>query len=168
MEQGRYVRSISNKFCAKLVHIEKISGEQTVYFYILYHSDAKQNVEQLERDFRFEPISLPEVSQSPKSVIEEYDRKIEAFEEERDRLRREAFEIAKKRRWHSIDPWRGYYSIDGLNHQYAVAVDGWVTGYPEAIRAVAGSTCSWSTASAMTAPWHPVTTSQPICVSATW
>jgi V/A-type H+-transporting ATPase subunit I len=78
-----------------LVHIEKISGEQTVYFYILYHSDAKQNVEQLERDFRFEPISLPEVDEAPKSMIAEYDRKIETLEEERNRLRQKALDMVK-------------------------------------------------------------------------
>lgn len=43
----------------------------------------------------------------------------------------EAYQIVKNRKWISTDPWRGYYSIDGVNHQFKVAVDGWVTGYPD-------------------------------------
>ena len=44
---------------------------------------------------------------------------------------KEAYNIVKNRKWKPVDAWRGYYSIDGLNHRFKVATSGWVTGYPD-------------------------------------
>ena len=77
-----------------LLHIERISGEETVYFYIVYHKEAAEEVARLEKEFNFEPITLPAVPESPSEIINECKRRIEALEKQLRELERKARTIA--------------------------------------------------------------------------
>jgi len=89
--------NLSRVDISELIHIERISGEETVYFYIVYHNDANEAVRELEKNFNFEPISLPEIAQAPSEMINEYNRKIEETQKEIDRLISHAYETSEKK-----------------------------------------------------------------------
>ena len=55
-----------------LVCIERISGDTTVFFSVVYHLEAQEFVDQLERDFHFDPLSYPAAPDAPRKLIEEY------------------------------------------------------------------------------------------------
>jgi V/A-type H+-transporting ATPase subunit I len=89
--------NLSRVDISELVHIEKISGDETVFFYIVYHQDAQESVLELEKSFNFEPISLPEASKSPSELINEHTEKIKEAESDITRLKDSASELAQKR-----------------------------------------------------------------------
>ncbi|KPJ83477.1 MAG: hypothetical protein AMS17_17485 [Spirochaetes bacterium DG_61] len=88
--------SLSKVDVSEHIHIEKISGDETIYFYVLYHRDAADAVLELEKNFNFEPISLPEVPKSPAELMNEYTDRIEKIENAIDQLTMEASELALK------------------------------------------------------------------------
>ncbi|MCK5570383.1 MAG: V-type ATP synthase subunit I [Spirochaetes bacterium] len=78
------------------VHVEKISGEETIFFYIIFHKSVKEEIERLEKDFHFEPLSLQDISKTPSEIINGYKEKIREMESVRDRLSLKASEVAKE------------------------------------------------------------------------
>ncbi len=84
---------------SELVHVEKISGGEhtrdTVYFVIVYHRDATEQVQQLERDFRLDPVSLSAVDKTPLQLIDEYAGEIDELKRSREELVAKSRETAK-------------------------------------------------------------------------
>ncbi len=78
----------------ELLHIERIGGEETVWFYIVAHKDAAGDLETLDKEFHFEPLQLPDSPQSPAELIEEYEKEIRTLETEKQALERKAAELA--------------------------------------------------------------------------
>ena len=84
---------------SELVHVEKISGGEhtrdTVYFVIVFHRDATEQVQQIERDFRLEPVSLNAVDKTPVQLIDEYAGEIDELKRSREELVAKSRETAK-------------------------------------------------------------------------
>jgi V/A-type H+-transporting ATPase subunit I len=84
---------------SELVHVEKISGGEhtrdTVYFVIVYHRDATEQVQQIERDFRLEPVSLNAVDKTPVQLMDEYAGEIDELKRSREELVAKSRETAK-------------------------------------------------------------------------
>jgi len=80
-----------------LTHVEKISGEDTVFFSIVYHKSAAKEALELEKSFHFEPLSLPDISKTPSEMVNEYDKRIDELKTEIDRLKLKASDIALKK-----------------------------------------------------------------------
>jgi len=78
-----------------LICIERISGDTTVFFSVVYHLEAQEFVDQLEKDFHFDPLSFPAVPDAPRELIEGYGRSLEGLEARKIRLVDEARELAK-------------------------------------------------------------------------
>jgi len=85
---------------SELIHVEKISGGEdahdTVHFLIAYHQDSAERVEQLERDFRLEPVALRDIDKTPRQLIEEYEREMEELERSREEAVAQSCETAKE------------------------------------------------------------------------
>lgn len=79
---------------SEYIGIERIGGEDPVYFSIVFHGEARDQIEQLQKDFRFEPLSLPSVSKTPAAMIDDYSHRIEELHQQRDRLFTEAKALA--------------------------------------------------------------------------
>jgi len=84
---------------SELVHVEKISGGEhtrdTVYFVIVFHRDATEQVQQIERDFRLEPVSLNAVDKTPVQLMDEYAGEIDELKRSREELVAKSRETAK-------------------------------------------------------------------------
>jgi V/A-type H+-transporting ATPase subunit I len=98
---GEAFHNLVRSDVSELLHMEKISGEETVYFSIVYHTSVEGAVHQLEKDFHFEPLSLPETSypDSPKrisEIINEWEEKIRVLEQENEQFCLQSAEIAKQ------------------------------------------------------------------------
>jgi V/A-type H+-transporting ATPase subunit I len=78
-----------------LVSLERIGGENTVYFSVAYHVEARELVDQLGKDFRFDPLSLPIEPQSPRELIDGYNRALEGLGSRKELLLEEARVLAK-------------------------------------------------------------------------
>jgi len=68
--------------------------ESAVYFGIVYHSEAAQVVEQLEKQYRFEPLSFPDMDQTPAEAIKSLLAEILKLKVKRDTLLSQASDIA--------------------------------------------------------------------------
>jgi V/A-type H+-transporting ATPase subunit I len=91
LEQDAY-KQLEKADVSELVHVERIRGGEeegesipaylkyTVYFFIIYHIDTREEVQQLEREFRFEPVTLQMVDKKPVQLIEEYEKEIQELE----------------------------------------------------------------------------------------
>jgi len=79
-----------------LLQVERISGDQTVFFYITYHTAAFEEAARLEKEFHFEPISLPDVPKSPNELIEDCTKKIEKLEKQKGELQKKASLLASE------------------------------------------------------------------------
>ena len=88
----------------ELLHIELLGGEETVYFLLVAHEDAKGDLETLEKEFHFEPISLPDVPKSPKQLIKDCTKKIEKLEKQKGELQKKASMLASETK-----PLKYYY-----------------------------------------------------------
>ncbi|MFW6138061.1 MAG: hypothetical protein ACOC7U_02695, partial [Spirochaetota bacterium] len=87
-------QQLVNSDLSDFVHIEEISGdEEQVYFYILFHNEARQQVENLQREFHFEPLEVPDIPKPPAEIIQDYTEKIEALESEKQDLYNQAYEL---------------------------------------------------------------------------
>jgi V/A-type H+-transporting ATPase subunit I len=84
---------------SELVHVEKISGGEhtrdTVYFVLVYHRYATELVQQIERDFRLEPVSLNAIEKTPVQLIDEYAGEIDELKRSREELVAKSRETAK-------------------------------------------------------------------------
>jgi V/A-type H+-transporting ATPase subunit I len=78
-----------------LVSLEPIGGENSVYFSVVYHVEARELVDKLGRDFHFDPLSLPAEPRKPRELIEEHDRALDRLGKSKERLVAEARELAK-------------------------------------------------------------------------
>ena len=78
----------------ELVKIERIGGEETVFFLLVAHADATDDLETLEKEFHFEPLPLPDSPQSPAELIKGYERDLETVETEKQTLQAKAVELA--------------------------------------------------------------------------
>jgi len=87
-----------------LLQVERISGDQTVFFYITYHRGAIEEAARLEKEFHFEPMSLPDVPKSPKELIEDCTKKIENLEKQKGELQKKASRLASETK-----PLKYYY-----------------------------------------------------------
>ncbi len=79
---------------SELIYIEKISGEENIYFSAVFHKGVEEKFEQLEKDFHFEPLTFPDISQTPQSLIKEYTRKIDELSSEKEEFKEKAVKIA--------------------------------------------------------------------------
>ncbi len=70
--------------------------ERAVYFCIIYHSDAAQVVEQLEKQYRFEPLSFPDMDQTPAEAIKSFLAEILKLKAKKDTLLSQASDIASE------------------------------------------------------------------------
>ncbi len=93
MSAENYEEFIKNKVSG-LVHIEKISGDETVYFSIAYHKTVDGEIEQLEKDFHFESLTLPDIPKRPTEIINKNREKISELESEKKALLKKAGEVA--------------------------------------------------------------------------
>ncbi len=86
----------------ELIHIEKISGGEhardTVYFFIVYHREASDQVQQLERDYKLEPVSLTAAPKTPRQLMDEYEDEVHEFERTREELVMKSRETARELR----------------------------------------------------------------------
>jgi V/A-type H+-transporting ATPase subunit I len=88
--------NLLNVDVSKLIHIEKISGEETVFFFVVFHKSTADAVLELEKSFNFEPMSLPDSSKSPAELINEHTAKIQELEDEIGRLKGGANVLASR------------------------------------------------------------------------
>ncbi len=91
LDQDAY-KQLENLNLSELVHVGRIIGgeeegenipsylQYTVYFFIIYHIDAREEVQQLEREFRFEPVALQTVDKKPVQLIKELEKEIQELE----------------------------------------------------------------------------------------
>lgn len=79
-----------------LIHVEKISGEETIFFYIIYHKSVEEEIEQLEKDFHFEPLSIQNISKIPSEIINEYKDKIREMESAKNEMGLKTSEVGTK------------------------------------------------------------------------
>ena len=83
-----------------LVHVEKISGGEhardTIYFVIVYHSDAAELVQQIERDFRLEAVSLIADEKTPVQLMDQYAGEIAELKRSREELVAKSRETARE------------------------------------------------------------------------
>jgi V/A-type H+-transporting ATPase subunit I len=93
MSAEQYEDFIKNEV-SELIHIEKISGDETVYFSIAYHKTVNGEIEQLEKDFHFEPLTFPDSLKRPIEIINENREKIGEMESEKKALLLKADELA--------------------------------------------------------------------------
>ncbi len=68
--------------------------ESAVYFCIIYHRDAAQVVEQLEKQYRFEPLLFPDMDQIPAEAIKSFLAEILVLKAKKDTLLSLASNIA--------------------------------------------------------------------------
>jgi len=66
-----------------------------VYFLLVFHRDAAETIAQLEKNYRFEPLSYPVVSQTPQDIVQSHLAKIHELTETRKTLHAQAVEVAK-------------------------------------------------------------------------
>lgn len=90
------------------IHIEEISGEETVYFLLVYLLSEEDRVEDLQKTYRFESLSLPDSNKTPSELMEEYNSKIDKLQNAQTNLLEEIKSVAK-----DIDVIRFYF--DYLN-----------------------------------------------------
>jgi len=88
----------------ELIHIEEISGEEIIYFYIAYHKSVQKTIRKLEKDFHFEPIPLDNARGKPLMIIENCNNSIKNLKKERDKLYSIVTELT-----HEIDSLKYYY-----------------------------------------------------------
>jgi V/A-type H+-transporting ATPase subunit I len=83
-------RKLMQAVDSELMHLERISGDEdsadTVYFAIVCHRDASDHLNELERDFRLEPISLDPVERTPRRLLDEHEEKIAELERRREEV----------------------------------------------------------------------------------
>jgi V/A-type H+-transporting ATPase subunit I len=83
-----------------LVHAEIISGGEhardTVYFVIVYHNEASELVQQIERDFRLEAVSLHITDKTPPQLMKQYDEETRELLRSREELVARCREVAKE------------------------------------------------------------------------
>ena len=83
-----------------LVHIEKISGgahaRDKINFVIVYHSDAAELVQQIERGFRLEAVSLEVVDKTPVQLMDQYAGEIAELKRSREELVARSRETARE------------------------------------------------------------------------
>jgi len=80
LEREEYERLQEEK-TSELIHIEKISGEEIIYFFLIYHIDAEEIVDKLQKRFGFESVSIPISEKRPSELIDEYRERIAELEE---------------------------------------------------------------------------------------
>jgi V/A-type H+-transporting ATPase subunit I len=109
LDQDAY-KQLENAKVSELVHVGRIRGgeeekqripaylEYTVYFFIIYHIDAREEVQFLERDYRFEPLALQMVDKKPVQLIEEYEKEIQELEKTRKEIMARSQELASELR----------------------------------------------------------------------
>ena len=97
-----------NEIKSDLIYIEKISGDEIVYFYVVYHVSEEAKIEELMRTFRFDPISLNTIDKTPAELISDYEKEITRLNSEEEELLKEIKKLAS-----NIDVVRHYY--DYLN-----------------------------------------------------
>ena len=88
--------ALEKRGVSELIQIERINGEEIVYFSIVYHRAAENEIEQLEKDFHFEPLTFPVVAKKPIEIIKENRETIQKMESEKGSLLNDAVEVAKK------------------------------------------------------------------------
>jgi V/A-type H+-transporting ATPase subunit I len=85
---GEVYRGLLQVVDSDLMHVERISGGEnsadTVYFAILCHREAADRLDELERDFRLEPISLDPVERTPRQLLDEHEGEIAELERSRE------------------------------------------------------------------------------------
>jgi V/A-type H+-transporting ATPase subunit I len=84
----------------RLVHLERIpyepeGGTRNAYFVLAFHRESGELVEQLEKQFRYEPLSLPGERSTPAQLIEQHRREIDRLLARRETLARRAEELAR-------------------------------------------------------------------------
>jgi vacuolar-type H+-ATPase subunit I/STV1 len=57
----------------ELMYVEEISGDDPVYFAVVYHKDTADEVVDLEKKYHFEPMSIPDNPKTPAEIIHGYD-----------------------------------------------------------------------------------------------
>ncbi len=90
------------------IHVEEISDEETVYFLLVYLLSEEDRVEDLQKTYRFESLSLPDSNKTPSELMEEYNSKIDKLQNAQTNLLEEIKSVAK-----DIDVIRFYF--DYLN-----------------------------------------------------
>jgi V/A-type H+/Na+-transporting ATPase subunit I len=80
----------------ELIAVERIGGENTVYFSVHYHEEAQEYVDRFERDFHFEPLSFESTDESPLEVIEGCERTLGELAVRKEALLGEAQDLVKE------------------------------------------------------------------------
>jgi V/A-type H+-transporting ATPase subunit I len=75
-----------------LVHVETIedpsrnareSDDEVIYFLCAYHGDAQEEIDELLKEYRVEPIAMPDEDSTPSQLVGEHEKGLRRFEEER-------------------------------------------------------------------------------------
>ncbi len=66
-----------------------------VYFSLVFHRDAAETINQLEKKYRFEPLSYPVVGRTPREIVRSHLVKIRELTETKKTLQAHAVEVAK-------------------------------------------------------------------------
>jgi len=106
LSPGRYTHILLSKLVREeferltgetqeLIYLEKISGEENVYFFLIYHTEVEEIINKLQKDFGFEPISLFTFEKTPSELIEEYQKKVDELLKEKIELEQHARTLAE-------------------------------------------------------------------------
>jgi len=99
---------LASKIASDLIYIEKISGDDIIYFYIVYYVSEASTVEELMRTFRFDPITINPVNRTPSELIDDYKKEIVKLSNEKDELLKDVKDLAT-----NIDAIKYYYDFLG-------------------------------------------------------
>ncbi len=92
---------LASQATGRLVHLERIpyepaGGTADAYFVLVYHLEAGEQAEQLEKQFHYEPLSLPDDHKTPVRLIEQHRREIDRLSAQRNTLERRAADLARR------------------------------------------------------------------------
>ncbi len=103
IEKERY-EDLVESIDSNLIYIERISGEDLIYFLLVYHLSVKLEVEDLLKNFRIESIILPSVEKTAEELINGYHDEIERLLSEEGEILSRVKDIAQ-----NIDVLRYYF-----------------------------------------------------------
>ncbi len=71
LERDAFIQ-LENDLQSDLMYAEEISGDNPVYFAFLYHKSVAGEAMELEKNYHFEPLSLPVEQKTPAEIINSY------------------------------------------------------------------------------------------------